>query len=232
MHAIIAAEQSLIVDAVSTALRSCGFDTEREAWPGALPAPREQHAEAPHTAGLLVCELQDWRQIRAAGATLRRRAIPWAVLTSAASGPLWGALYENGARLVLPDSTPLDKVVTILTALALDEAAAAGTEPDDIGESLEQRLSYREQWQELCERRATLRSRADALTPREREVLMLLYEGATIAEIAVLLRISPSTVRSQVKAIRQKLGVASQLAAVAAYGSLIGAAPGRPAVRN
>jgi len=229
LHAVVAAEQSLIVDAVCAALGSSGFDSHREPWPSALPSPRLEHAEKAHTAGLLVCELQDWSQIRAAGMALRRRTIPWAVLTSAPPGPLWGAVYEHDARLVVPATTPLEEVVTILTELAeRDSAGGVG----GLGDSLQQRLDYQRQWRELCERRADLRARARALTPREREVLMLLYDGATIANIAALLQISPSTVRSQVKAVRQKLGVTSQLAAVAAYGSLIRPDPGRPMVRS
>lgn len=227
VHAIVAAEQSLIVDAVSTALGGAGFEIEREPWPGVLPAPREQRVERPNTAGLLVCELHDWRQIRAAGIVLRRRAVPWAVLTGAEPGPLWGAVYEHGAVLVLPATTPLEEVVTTLAALAVDDAGAG-----EKGRSREQRLLYRNEWRELCERRAELQARAETLTPREREVLVLLYEGATIAEITELLKVSTSTVRSQVKAIRQKLGVTSQLAAVAAYGSLIRPDPARPLVRS
>jgi len=216
VHAAVAAEQSLIVEAVCTALADCGLDTDREPWPGVLPSPRAHHAEVPHTAGLLVCDLKDWRQIRASGLVLRRRSISWAVLTSAAPGPAWGAVYDHGARVVLSARTPLEEVVTTLTTLALHPDAA--TELDD---DPEQRRRFQAQWRHLCERRAELSTRARALTPREREVLMLLYEGATITEIAALLRVSPSTVRSQVKAVRRKLGVTSQLAAVAAYGTLI-----------
>ncbi len=226
VHAVVAAEQSLIVEAVCTALGSSGLESDREPWPGVLPSPRGHHAEARHTAGLLVCDLKDWRQIRASGLVLRRRSIPWAVLTSAVPGPAWGAVYDHGARVVLSAQTPLDQVVRTLTTLALNPTAS------ELDEDPEQRQRFQTQWRHLCERRAELSSRARALTPREREVLMLLYEGAMITEIAALLQVSPSTVRSQVKAVRQKLGVTSQLAAVAAYGSLIEPDLGRALVTS
>jgi len=53
------------------------------------------------------------------------------------------------------------------------------------------------------------------LTERERHVLAELMEGHCAEEIAVAACVSISTVRSQIKSILQKLGVSSQLAAVA-----------------
>ena len=53
------------------------------------------------------------------------------------------------------------------------------------------------------------------LTDRERGVLAELMEGHCAEEIAQAAVVSISTVRSQIKAILQKLGVSSQLAAVA-----------------
>jgi DNA-binding CsgD family transcriptional regulator/tetratricopeptide (TPR) repeat protein len=55
----------------------------------------------------------------------------------------------------------------------------------------------------------------DALSPRERQVLRLLAEGHSDAEIAAALYISPHTVHTHVKRILAKLGVSSRAAAVA-----------------
>jgi DNA-binding NarL/FixJ family response regulator len=55
----------------------------------------------------------------------------------------------------------------------------------------------------------------ERLTPRERLVLGGLAEGLSADEIATSHYVSLTTVRSQVRAILQKLGVRSQLAAVA-----------------
>jgi DNA-binding NarL/FixJ family response regulator len=54
------------------------------------------------------------------------------------------------------------------------------------------------------------------LTEREREVLTAVAEGATTAEIALVLGISRATVQSHVKNILGKLGVHSQVEAVGA----------------
>jgi DNA-binding CsgD family transcriptional regulator len=61
-----------------------------------------------------------------------------------------------------------------------------------------------------------LATASEALTPREREVLELVAEGRTNAEIAASLWISPGTVRRHLENIFEKLGVHTRTAAVAA----------------
>ena len=55
----------------------------------------------------------------------------------------------------------------------------------------------------------------ERLTAREREVLAALLEGASAAMIADTAYVSLATVRIQIRAVLEKLGVSSQLAAVA-----------------
>lgn len=57
--------------------------------------------------------------------------------------------------------------------------------------------------------------RLDALTPREREVLVLLAHGLGTEEIAERLSISPATTRNHVQSVLGKLKVHSRLEAVA-----------------
>ncbi|WP_424860332.1 response regulator [Streptomyces sp. MMS24-I29] len=60
------------------------------------------------------------------------------------------------------------------------------------------------------------RERVDRLTPREREVLVLLAEGATNAEIAGRLGMSESTVKAHVSRILTTLGVGNRARAAPA----------------
>jgi len=53
------------------------------------------------------------------------------------------------------------------------------------------------------------------LTPREEEVLLALMRGAKARDICAQSFVSMPTVRSQIRSILTKLGVTSQLAAVA-----------------
>lgn len=57
--------------------------------------------------------------------------------------------------------------------------------------------------------------RYDALTPREREVLLLLAHGLGTEEIADELTVSPATTRNHVQSVLNKLKVHSRLEAVA-----------------
>lgn len=58
-------------------------------------------------------------------------------------------------------------------------------------------------------------SRSIRLTPRQREILNLVAEGATDNEIASRLCLSSATVSQHVKTIRVRLGVTSRTHAVA-----------------
>jgi two-component system nitrate/nitrite response regulator NarL len=58
-------------------------------------------------------------------------------------------------------------------------------------------------------------SRLDRLTPQERRVLGLLFEGSSTNDIVSTLHISHSTARTHVQSILAKLGVNSRLQAVA-----------------
>lgn len=72
---------------------------------------------------------------------------------------------------------------------------------------------------ELRQQRAEKRARLAAfeqLTPRESEVLAALCEGRSAQAIAAAAYVSEATVRTQIRGILTKLGVSSQLAAVAA----------------
>jgi len=55
----------------------------------------------------------------------------------------------------------------------------------------------------------------ESLSRREGEVLRLLMDGMSVNKIAETSFVSVGTVRTQVKAVLRKLGVSSQVAAVA-----------------
>lgn len=55
------------------------------------------------------------------------------------------------------------------------------------------------------------------LTPREREIVRLVAEGKTNAEIAAILWVAPSTVKKHLEHVYEKLGVGRRAAAAAAH---------------
>lgn len=212
LRVAVASDQALIAEAVRAALVSRDFAAFTLRWPGeqARPRPRRGPMIAPDVA-LLISDLDRWGRIRAASLLLSRVATRWVVLTAAPSGPMWGAVIEAGASAVVPSNTSLDEVGEVVRQVARGELT--------IPVARQERLLR--DWNKLREERQELGERMHTLTPREREVLRLLYAGDSVVEIARLLEVSPATVRSQVKSVLRKLDVNSQLGAVAALGYLL-----------
>jgi len=205
----IASEQALVADAVRVSLASRDFRTSTLRWPGEQGQRRSSGRES-HDVGLLLSDLDRWPRLRAACLMIARFSVPWVVLTEAPEGPMWGAVLDAGARIVLPSSTGLDEVGKVVVAVATGQLATPVAERERLIAS----------WWELLQRRDMLEQRLHTLTPRENEVLRLLYAGDPVSRIAELLEVSPATVRSQVKAVLRKLDVNSQLSAVAIVGDM------------
>ena len=66
----------------------------------------------------------------------------------------------------------------------------------------------------LLNRRREMDSQMESLTPREKEVLRLMAEGAPSRDIAAKLGISYTTVRTHIRSLGSKLGVHSKLEAI------------------
>lgn len=66
----------------------------------------------------------------------------------------------------------------------------------------------------LLNNRREVESQLEKLTPREKEVLRLMAEGVSSREIAAMLGISYTTVRTHIRSLGSKLGVHSKLEAI------------------
>lgn len=208
MHVAVTSEQTLVSQAIAAALSHHGIRASILGWPrtrSPVPLPRAP-IPAPFDAGLLLSNLDQWARVRAARSVMTGVATRWVVLTEAPRGPVWGAALTYGAVAVLPIDAPLNTVVAVLEQTAhSDRLMPTG----EVGE-------LREQWTALAAYHEQTLQRFGSLTPREREVLWHLYRGDSVAQIALKMSVSLSTVRSQVKSILRKLRVNNQLAAVAA----------------
>jgi DNA-binding NarL/FixJ family response regulator len=213
----VAADQPLVAESVRAALLHRGFDPIVIHWPvlsdrppGTAPMRLRSSrwsAGPPPDVAVLVSDLVRINQVQVARTLVSGLEIPWLVLASAPSGPAWGALYECGAAVVVPDDTGLDAVCDMLHELDDGRTSPA---PARRGELIRS-------WWSFAQNRGELSARLDSLTGREEEVLQQLYQGLGVRTIAEHGGVTEATVRSQVKAILRKLEVNSQLAAVAAY---------------
>ena len=127
------------------------------------------------------------------------------VLTGQTDTTELAAAYEAGAVAVLDKSIPFPKLVRQLEAIQRGDT----TETDQRRHEIVGRRRT-----EAAERVRRLEPFAD-LTSREQAVLAMLMDGMQAAEIADTSYVSISTVRSQIRSVLTKLGVNSQLTAVA-----------------
>ena len=144
----------------------------------------------------------DLRRARERVATCPARCI---VLTSAPTGMIWVALMSSGAEAVLSSQVSLDDLVE-----TIDHVLAG----EDVVDP-QRRASMIREWEEVTSQFEEMAGRLSRLSPRELDVLERVSRGESVAEIAAELGVALTTVRSHIKAARNKLGVSSQLAAAA-----------------
>lgn len=112
---------------------------------------------------------------------------------------------EAGAIGIVSKSEPFDRLVdAVKDAVELGTLLSPGQRDELLAELRRQRRADRE-------RLAAFRH----LTPREQDVLGALMDGKSAEQIAREAVVSVATVRSQIRSVLQKLGVHSQLEAVA-----------------
>ncbi|MGH7723502.1 MAG: response regulator [Candidatus Dormibacteria bacterium] len=113
---------------------------------------------------------------------------------------------ELGAHGIVDKTRPFEELLrVVLDAANLRAIISQQQRSRLLGELRDHRRRVRE-------RLAPFR----ALTPRESKVLAALCDGLSVQTIAARWFVSEATVRSQVRGVLSKLGVSSQIAAVAA----------------
>jgi DNA-binding NarL/FixJ family response regulator len=155
---------------------------------------------------LLDGDLADDAAIRLCEELRQREQAPDVVLVSSSSQPerIVAALRAGAAAWVRKDG-PLDDLLCAVRSVA---RGGAWLSPQEIRKVLGLLLHERDQQREDDLLLA-------ALTPREREVLACLAEGAGRHEVAERLHVSANTVRTHLQNLMAKLGVHSALEAVA-----------------
>lgn len=157
--------------------------------------------------GIVVAEINDVAQWRDVLAIIETIPLRWLLVTGSSDAPRWGGLVAAGCQGVVPMTDGLEALVHAVRSVVQGGPGMSPAVRDQVLAA----------WERLGPQRHDLIRRIAALSPREWQVLGLLNEGQSITTIAEAGGVSEGTVRSQVRAIRQKLNVKSQLAAVAAY---------------
>jgi DNA-binding NarL/FixJ family response regulator len=124
------------------------------------------------------------------------------LLVTASTDPVrLAAALEAGALGVLAKTEPIEVLLAAATAVARGERVM-----DDVRERSLRRDARTRRESLVC---------FDRLTDREAQVLRRLGRGENVATIAATSYVTEATVRSQVRGVLTKLGVGSQLEAVA-----------------
>ncbi len=126
------------------------------------------------------------------------------VLSALTDDVEFGRAIEAGASALLHKSVDISELLHVIRTVA-----AGGTilPPAETSRRLQAlATSRRQQWQ--------ARLLDEQLTPRERQVLQFLAQGADKLQIARELHISPDTVKTHIRSILAKLNVSSRLEAV------------------
>ena len=200
---VVASRLQLMAQAVVAALSGRGLSAESVPWDQARRRARRELGS-----GDVVVVLDDFAAVQDLEATcdlVSGTSARCVVLTRRPEGPTWGALLAAGAVAVLTPHGSLEDMDTLVSRVAGGEAVM-----DDVVCA-----GLVMAWERARAEDERLRARVAQLSPRETQILALLSRGSSVTAISDMLGVAETTVRSQVKSMRRKLGVDSQLGAVA-----------------
>ncbi|MGD9704276.1 MAG: response regulator [Acidimicrobiia bacterium] len=201
---LIVDDHKLVASGLQLALQARGWDAEVASGPTAAAIVEIARTFAPQCV-LLDLHLGDVGSGLDFVVPLRDMGAAVVLLTSEIDRNVLASALEAGVEGWISKSAYVDEVV-----VAVEDVLA--------GRSLIGRTAKEQMLEELRLWRADLHhamSPFERLTLREREVLAAMIDGLSAEDIAAMQTVSLATVRSQIRAVLQKLGVHSQLAAVA-----------------
>jgi two-component system, NarL family, nitrate/nitrite response regulator NarL len=205
---LVVEDHAVIAQSLAMALRLQGFDPVEVVTGAGIGEEQVLAAADDLGAGAVVVldlHLGGGRLATPMISPLRERALRVLVLTVEQDPRLLAECLDAGADGVFDKAQPFDNLVALLHDAARGFSIMSASAKEELLAVLrEARQGERQK-----------SSRFDGLTGREQDVLRGLVSGRNAEEIAREAGIALSTVRSHVKSLLRKLGVNSQLAAVA-----------------
>ena len=196
----------LVAQAVTAALTSGGAEVELHAWESLVDdvAAGTPDDGVRHIV-VVFDDLDSARVVEEVSRVVGSTDVRVALAVPDPDGTVWGALLDEPTVDVIDSATSLSEL-----ADAVDRFAA-GTRLLDP----ERRRSLRAAWAEALDNKRQAVALVQTLSPQQLRVLELLAFGHRVKEVASIMGVADGTVRSHVRALRAKLGVRTQLEAVA-----------------
>ena len=164
----------------------------------AAEALEKAELHSPFDAVLLVCSLPDANGENLIGALRRRTEGVVVVVSGDEAGDLPARMLKRGAAGFVKKSQASTQILqALLTAMRQGNAPAPGCGAADASAALEE-----------------IPAQLPALTARQLDVLLMLDQGKTNRDIALVLGLSEKTVKNHVTALFASLGVVNRLQAV------------------
>jgi DNA-binding NarL/FixJ family response regulator len=205
LRAVVVDDHRLLAQSIAVALTLEGVDCTVAEVSSAEQILADLSSEPPD---VVLLDLDLGAEVGDGGALVRPLVLSGCrvLVLSATSDPSrMAAALEAGAAGVLAKTEPIEVL------LAASTAAARG---EEVMSASDRRLVLRDAEERRARRNAKL-APFERLTDREGQVLRALASGTGVSAIAAGWHVSEATVRSQVRGVLTKLGVGSQLEAVA-----------------
>lgn len=205
---LVVDDHAVMAESIAVALRLHGFSSVTVVSGEGIEVDAVLAAagrSGPETVVVLDLHLGDGRLSTAMIPVLRPNVARVLVLTAERDPRRLGECLEAGADGVFDKAQTFDDLMDLL------RDAVAGYSVMSLGAREELLVLLRDRRRDEAKRER----RFSDLTPREREVLAGLVAGESAEEMARSSSVAISTVRTHVKSVLRKLGVNSQLAAVA-----------------
>lgn len=209
MRVLLSADQRLVEESLRVVLAGRGLLVSTTPMLGndlAIPAKQRAWAAQRLQVGIAVGELGGEAN-REMVDLVRAVPIPWLVLVRDPAAVTWGFLVEAGIVALLPTSITVDRLLVVMTRVLQGQQLM----------SPQARAERIASWQKMLEREHQDVARVRLLSVQEQTVVAYLDDGMSIAQIATLVDLPPSSVRTHVRAILRKLEATTQVAAVATY---------------
>ncbi len=202
---LIADDHQMLAQAMGLALVDAGFAPVCVVDPATLDQIRLEADRFEPDVAVLDLHLGNDQKALVAMEELAGRGVLVLAITGSSDPVEMGQCLAAGAIGVLEKSRSWDVLIQSIVDLVDGQSIMRPSAQQALLDLVDQRRRADKEWSALFAQ----------LTPREREVLSLLRQGLVAGEIARSQDLSLPTVRTHISAVLRKLGVSSQIAAVA-----------------